>query len=62
MFGLGFWELIVILVIVLLLFGARKLPEVGSGIGAGIKNFKNAIKNNEDDKEEKKNSDGSSSC
>jgi len=56
MFGLGFWELIVILVIVLLLFGARRLPEVGSGIGAGIKNFKNAMKNEEDDKEENKNS------
>jgi len=54
MFGLGFWELIVVLVIVLLLFGARKLPEVGSGIGAGIKNFKNAMKNSEDDKDESK--------
>ena len=59
MFGLGFWELIVILVIVLLLFGARRLPEVGSGIGAGIKNFKNAMKSEEDDKGEKK-SQGSS--
>ena len=54
MFGLGFWELIIILVIVLLLFGARRLPEVGSGIGAGIKNFKNAIKPDGDDKDEKK--------
>ena len=61
MFGLGFWELIVILVIVLLLFGARKLPEVGSGIGAGIKNFKNAMKGDEEDRDEKKNPSGSSS-
>jgi len=61
MFGLGIWELIVILVIVLLLFGARKLPEIGSGIGAGIKNFKNSMKNEEDDKDEKKNSGGSAS-
>jgi len=57
MFGLGIWELVIILVIVLLLFGARRLPEVGSGIGAGIKNFKNAIKN-EDDKDEKKSTTG----
>jgi len=61
MFGLGIWELIVILVIVLLLFGARKLPEIGSGIGAGIKNFKNSMKDGEDDKDEKKNSGGSAS-
>ena len=55
MFGLGLWELIIILVIVLLLFGARRLPDVGSGIGAGIKNFKNAMKSG-DDKDEKKTS------
>jgi sec-independent protein translocase protein TatA len=54
MFGLGIWELIIVLVIVLLLFGARKLPEVGSGIGAGIKNFKNAMKGDGDEKDDKK--------
>ena len=53
MFGLGIWELVIILVIILLLFG-RRLPEVGSGIGAGIKNFKNAMKESENDKGEKK--------
>jgi len=53
MFGLGIWELIIVLVILLVLFG-RRLPEVGSGIGAGIKNFKNAMKSDGDDKEEKK--------
>ncbi len=40
MFGLGTTELIVILVIVLVLFGAGKLPEIGSGLGKAIKNFK----------------------
>jgi sec-independent protein translocase protein TatA len=49
MFGIGMPELIVILVIVLIIFGAGKLPEIGAGIGKGIKNFKKAI--HESDKE-----------
>ena len=40
MFGLGVSELLIILVIVVLLFGARRLPEIGSGMGKAIKNFK----------------------
>lgn len=42
MFGLGFPELIVILVIVIMIFGVGKLPEIGSAIGKGIKSFKKA--------------------
>ena len=42
MFGLGVWELVLILLIVVLIFGANKLPAVGQGIGQAIKNFKKA--------------------
>ncbi|MGE4554075.1 MAG: twin-arginine translocase TatA/TatE family subunit [Desulfovibrionaceae bacterium] len=42
MFGLGIWELVLILLIVVLIFGANKLPEVGAGIGKAIRNFKKA--------------------
>ena len=40
MFSPGPWELIIILVIVLIIFGAGKLPEIGSGLGKGIRNFR----------------------
>jgi len=43
MFGLGATELMLILAIVVVLFGARRLPEIGSGVGRAIKNFKAGI-------------------
>ena len=44
MFGIGMPELIIILVIILIIFGAGKLPEIGGAIGKGIKSFKKATK------------------
>lgn len=44
MFGIGVWELVVILLIVIIVFGVGKLPELGSGLGEGIKNFKKAYR------------------
>ncbi len=50
MFGLGMQELVIILLIVIVIFGARKLPELGAGIGKGIKNFKKSMQEEEDPK------------
>ena len=45
MFGnLGMWEMLIILFIVLLLFGARRLPEIGGSLGKGIREFKGSLK------------------
>ncbi len=47
MFGLGPTELIIVFLIVLVIFGAKKIPEIGSGLGKGITNFKKAMKDTE---------------
>ncbi len=47
--GIGFSELLIILLIVLIIFGAGKLPELGDGIGRGIRNFRRAVKPDEID-------------
>jgi sec-independent protein translocase protein TatA len=45
----GPWEIILILLLVLLIFGARKLPEIGKGLGKGIREFRDATKGIADD-------------
>lgn len=47
MFGLGMPEMIVILVIVLIIFGAGKLPQIGDGMGKAIRNFRSATREKE---------------
>ena len=52
--GIGFQELLIILLIAVVLFGGRKIPEIGKGLGEGIRQFKNALKGEEKPVEEKK--------
>ncbi len=65
--GIGIPELLIILVIVLVIFGANKLPEIGSGMGRAIKDFKKASKEpdeiditEKDEKNQKKSNDSKS--
>tara|TARA_B100001029_G_C14889865_1_gene354784 strand:+ start:79 stop:309 length:231 start_codon:yes stop_codon:yes gene_type:complete len=49
MFGLGVWELLIVLAIVVVLFGAKRLPLIGEGLGGMITNFKKATKKNKEE-------------
>ncbi|HMB16465.1 MAG TPA: twin-arginine translocase TatA/TatE family subunit [Pelovirga sp.] len=52
MFGLGTQELLIILVLVMIVFGAGKLPQVGSALGKGLRNFKKGVNDGEEEIEE----------
>jgi sec-independent protein translocase protein TatA len=54
MFNLGFPEMLLIFVVIVLIFGTTRLPELGKGLGEGIRNFKKSMK--DDAEEEKKRS------
>ncbi len=49
MFGLGLPEMLLIFVIIVLIFGTSRIPELGKGLGEGIRNFKKAIKTDDAD-------------
>ena len=52
LFGpIGLPEMLIILVIIMLIFGASRLPEIGKGIGQGIKNFKSSVKDVDETKQ-----------
>ena len=62
MFGLGGTEILVIALVVLLLFGGKKIPELMKGLGTGVKSFKDGMKGvtdtDDDEKEKKEESNG----
>ncbi|MBN2135518.1 MAG: twin-arginine translocase TatA/TatE family subunit [Acidobacteria bacterium] len=46
--GLGFGEIMIIMIILIFIFGARRLPEIGKSLGEGIKNFRGALTGSDD--------------
>ena len=47
-FGIGIWELLVLLAVLLLVFGPKRLPELGKSLGGGMRNFKDSITSRHD--------------
>ena len=50
---LGFWEIVIILIVALLIFGPSRLAELGKGLGEGIRNFKSSVKDGENQSDKK---------
>lgn len=59
--SLGWSEILIIILIIIVLFGGKKIPELMSGIGKGIKEFKKGVSGEENDKEKDKDKSGSDS-
>ncbi|MDX1491601.1 MAG: Sec-independent protein translocase subunit TatA [Pseudohongiellaceae bacterium] len=57
--GIGIWQLVIILVIVVMLFGTKKLRNLGSDLGGALKGFKSAMKEEDDEKDPNQSEDGS---
>ncbi len=50
-FGIGIWEILILLLVVLLVFGPKRLPEMGRSLGKGMREFKDSISGNDNDDE-----------
>ena len=48
-FGIGIWELLILLLVLLLVFGPKRLPEMGRQLGKGMREFKDSVSGNDDD-------------
>jgi sec-independent protein translocase protein TatA len=53
-FGIGIWEIAILLLVALLVFGPKRLPEMGRSLGRGMREFKDSIAGNDDDRSERK--------
>ena len=51
-FGIGIWEILILLLVVLLVFGPKRLPEMGRSLGRGMREFKDSIAGKDDDEPE----------
>ncbi len=49
MFGMGHWEILIIFVVILLIFGAKRIPEMAQGLGKGIREFRTAMRDVQDE-------------
>ena len=49
MFGMGHWEILIVLLVGVLLFGAKRIPEMAQGVGKGVREFRKAIRGIQDD-------------
>ena len=49
MFGMGHWEILIIFLVVLLIFGAKRIPEMAQGMGKGIREFRKAVRDVQDE-------------
>ena len=51
-FGIGIWELLILLLVLLLVFGPKRLPEMGRQLGKGMREFKDSVSGNKDDRDD----------
>ena len=52
-FGIGVWEILILMLVALLVFGPKKLPEMGKQLGRGMREFKSSISGKDDDEDDK---------